>query len=99
MSEEKTLAELMDDTAKSLLRQLSEEDSVEPVEGEAKLTLSEKVRAFGAVSDWLVARLKVAPPVKQESQFSALARKLQSPPERRKAVRRGDPGDGAPPID
>jgi hypothetical protein len=74
--DDEDLSALMDSAARSLLKEIAQPETLIPI--------ADKVRVFGAASDWLVARIKVAPPPKVESKFSVLQRKLHAEPKRRK---------------
>ena len=67
--EEEDLAVLMDRTARALLMQASDPVSDMPI--------ADKVKVFDTAKDWLVAKLKVAPPKKPESKFADIQRRIQ----------------------
>lgn len=84
MSEEKSLVELMDEATRVILGKIVDPDSSIPD--------ADKVRMLGAANDWMVARIKAAPPPKTESKFAILKGKLAGP-ERRGAKGRGTPAE------
>ena len=80
--EEEDLPSLMDKATRRMLEDIADRDT--------DLAPNDRVKMYGAATDWLVARLKVAPPQKAESKFATLKRRLD-----RKSGSRGNSGDEA----